>query len=452
MTTRVGPLTSGSFPYQSVVYMEVTWANGTTTSGTGVVVGQNDVLTAAHVVYNAQLGGIATSVTVYPGRDGTYSPHGSFVGDRVNYYEWDSDGDNLLSQYETQYDVAVIGFDERIGDTTGWMGLAPATDSGYFNLTGYPTTYADFSGPRMTNEYGFTNEDFSYDVLNNHDFSVFPGHSGSPLWYSQNGDYYISGIVSTDASFAGLDKTYSQILDWMESNDTLLDGDADSGGGNSGGDDSNSGHDVVFGSIAADRYFGGRGNDTLYGNEGNDFLQGNQDADNLYGGADNDTLRGGQDDDYLSGGDGEDSLYGDIGGDYIVAGNGNDFINGGRISSYEGNDQDSLYGGSGSDFIQGNLGNDYISGGAGDDTLRGGLGNDFIDGGDGDDRLYGDRGNDSLVGGNGSDTAFYNGVIDDYSFINNGGVWTVTDNRGINGTDTIWGGEFIVFDDGIYTL
>ena len=46
-----------TFPYRAITYIAVDWPNGSRTAGSGVVVGQNDVLTAMHVVFNSDRGG-----------------------------------------------------------------------------------------------------------------------------------------------------------------------------------------------------------------------------------------------------------------------------------------------------------------------------------------------------------------------------------------------------------
>ena len=56
-------------PYRTVCYILTEWADGTFSRGSGVVVGVNDVLTANHVVYSAVHGGVARSITIYPGAD-----------------------------------------------------------------------------------------------------------------------------------------------------------------------------------------------------------------------------------------------------------------------------------------------------------------------------------------------------------------------------------------------
>ena len=113
-------------PYRSIAYVVSNWADGIATRGSGTVVGVNDVLTALHVVYNSARGGWATRVTVKPGADTQpYSaPYGSFTGARLDRRtnNWDTNGDQLLSYAEAQYDLAVIGLNQRIGDVTGWLG------------------------------------------------------------------------------------------------------------------------------------------------------------------------------------------------------------------------------------------------------------------------------------------------------------------------------------------
>ena len=56
-------------PYRTVCYIVCSWSDGTRTSGSGVVVGVNDVLTAMHVVYDAMRGGWATQITISPAAD-----------------------------------------------------------------------------------------------------------------------------------------------------------------------------------------------------------------------------------------------------------------------------------------------------------------------------------------------------------------------------------------------
>lgn len=79
-----------------------------------------------------------------------------------------------------------------------------------------------------------------------------------------------------------------------------------------------------------------------------------------------------------------------------------------------------------------------LSGGAGADQLTGGSGNDTISGGGGNDQV------DAMAG---TDTVTFTGARDSYTLTSAGGVFTVKDNKGSDGTDTLKNVEFVKFTD-----
>lgn len=92
----------------------------------------------------------------------------------------------------------------------------------------------------------------------------------------------------------------------------------------------------------------------------------------------------------------------------------------------------------GSDTMNGSAGADALLGYAGDDTISAGGGNDWLSGG---------AGNDKLDGQTGLDTAAYSGNRNAYTVTRTASGFTVTDSRGIDGTDTLAGVERLVFGD-----
>jgi Ca2+-binding RTX toxin-like protein len=368
---------SNSYPYSSVVYIEATFSSGRTYTGSGVVVGQNDVLTASHVIYSATDGGLATEINVYPGRDGSSTPYGSFSADFVNYYPVGNDGDGLLSQSESQYDLALLGFDEQIGNSTGWFAINPNATSGYYYITGYPGVYSDFNGPRLTQDFGYAYTDWYYTNWNHSGIEVNSGNSGGPIWYYVNGQPYVVGVVSTDGWSPDVRGYYDEIVSWIDGNDTLI-----GGGATDTTIIGTSNDELVSGSGSDDIISAGAGSDTLRAGAGDDIAYGNTEADVLSGGTGNDTLYGGQNNGPASTG----------------VGNASD----GTSKQREGVEY--ISGGSGDDVIYGNYGTDMLFGGAGNDKLFGGQDSDTLLGGSGNDTLYGNRGDDTLVGGSGSDT------------------------------------------------
>lgn len=96
--------------------------------------------------------------------------------------------------------------------------------------------------------------------------------------------------------------------------------------------------------------------------------------------------------------------------------------------------------------------NPTITGGAGNDTLSGTAQNETISGGDGRDRIDGGAGNDAIDGGTGLDTAVYAGARTSFTVTKTTSGFTVTDNAGTAGTDTLTSVERIQFTDGILAI
>ena len=248
---------------------------------------------------------------------------------------------------------------------------------------------------------------------------------------------------------------------------------------------SQAGDDYVYGSAGTDTIFGGEGSDTIFGDElndiagnriihegelvseevaanyfreldiafhGNDLIEGGEGQDIILGNGGDDTIRGGMDADTLWGDDfvlnendhGNDTLSGGEGDDFLMGGGGSDLLEGG-------DGQDVIYGDSlareffgvnASSFTLGSaetehLGKNY--------TLSVEGSNDILIGGNGDDFLFGDGGNDILVGGDGVDALRGGNGLDDYIFstgddfdyVRDDSIGTVTINGNIVGADVI---------------
>jgi serralysin len=201
-----------------------------------------------------------------------------------------------------------------------------------------------------------------------------------------------------------------------------------------------SGADTIIGNDANNNFYGGAGKDELFGNAGADYLEGGAHADHLYGGDGADEIYGGGGGDKIWGDAGEDEMYGGSGKDKLKGGNDDDIIYGEK-----GNDK--VLGNSGEDTLYGGDGEDKMKGGGQSDTLHGGADNDRLIGNGGNDIMYGEQGDDFVNGKNGYDTVVFSGVYSDYTVTNDSGVYTVTDNVGTDGTDTIRESEVLSFLD-----
>ncbi len=128
---------TAAYPWSSVVDITVTFADGSRSGGSGVIVDRNSVLTASHVVYDAASGGLAKAIEVVPGRNGEARPFGSYAPSQVTYHKPDLDNKPVISNAEIATDIALLGFPVEIGARTGgWMGVTSLAASAA-NVTGY---------------------------------------------------------------------------------------------------------------------------------------------------------------------------------------------------------------------------------------------------------------------------------------------------------------------------
>jgi V8-like Glu-specific endopeptidase len=255
-----------AYPYSAICYITVTWPDrGAASQGSGTVVGPNDILTALHVVYNAERGGWATSVTVTPGYDkspvsspyGSFTNWGSLVGRTAN---WDTNGDGLLTNAEAQYDMAVIGMRSRIGDITGWVNTQPLAADFYGVMAGYPAR-----GTGMMGEDVFADASGTFGVYQVRS-GLGAGASGGPLLHtSSDGVTTVVGSLSSGNS-SNTSSTYAALYgegtwDWlnaaMAANDDLIPGMLQSAFIGTAA------NDVMTGNALDNTFSGGLGRDTV---------------------------------------------------------------------------------------------------------------------------------------------------------------------------------------------
>ena len=226
---------SSAYPWSTVVRLEAVFPNGVVTSGSGVMVGRNDVITAGHVVYSPAWGGMATSIIATPAyvpELGYESPYGSsYAFVTAADTRFDPDGDRLIARGDrgpglagSELDFAFLSLQYPLGDRTSWMGLDPGRKEGYANLSGYPNT----AGYRLTNDTAWAFDDPVDAVTNIHHFEAHPGHSGGPVWYyGADGRPTVIALVSSGRDGRGgvafdIATSYVSILDWIASNDHLI--------------------------------------------------------------------------------------------------------------------------------------------------------------------------------------------------------------------------------------
>ncbi|MBB4286950.1 trypsin-like serine peptidase [Roseospira goensis] len=215
------------YPARAVVFIESTWGTQTFT-GTGFLVGRNDIVTASHVLYDQTLGGTPDYVRVAPSYE-PGAPDNVFYDDfQYHYYpDFDPDGDGLLETGDlrlntlrgSEYDMALISLREPVGDVYGWFGVDPGFSGGAVGLLGHPALY----GRALMYDGGSVWHHSQDSVLYyNNDLEVNPGNSGGPVYYDYGDGPFAVGVVSTGLVATSFRDHWWWISDVMTENDALL--------------------------------------------------------------------------------------------------------------------------------------------------------------------------------------------------------------------------------------
>lgn len=188
--TRTAVSNTTMYPSSAVARLVSTFPNGDQAVGSGAFVGPNRVVTAGHMVYDAEAGGYAKSIEVIPGYSNGSAPfgktHSTQISTTVNYYK-NADSNSDFGMFVTA---------DALGWTTGWLGLKPTDgfDLGMVVLCGYPNdlgrtlTMYCAGGPAQW-ESGFNWYGSAHRLQ--YQFWTDIGMSGGPLI---NYSFYVVGI------------------------------------------------------------------------------------------------------------------------------------------------------------------------------------------------------------------------------------------------------------------
>lgn len=189
--TRTRPanaLIADQFPFRAVTKLFVTFPGGATGEGTGVFIYSNVVFTAAHVVYDKQLG-MAKTVEIIPGYNGGNRPFGATTSARIEV------PDEYITSGESDYDFAAIETATPLGHRSGWFGyiVPPAQYLDNILIIGYPddidggeTMVQSTSSATLSNK-----NELQYTA------DTSEGMSGAPILIklgNQDKDYRVIGV------------------------------------------------------------------------------------------------------------------------------------------------------------------------------------------------------------------------------------------------------------------
>ncbi|WP_306150222.1 MULTISPECIES: trypsin-like peptidase domain-containing protein [unclassified Roseibium] len=207
------------YPNQAVAYIIAEFPDGSKTQGSGALIGNNDLLTASHVVYDRDRGGSASYVDVYFSYDVDDGFHPLRNGVRVNYkYVLDNNDTARFSN-----DIAIVSLSYAAGLEFGYFGLKTGFIEGAMTILGYPGS----AGGNLIQTNGWAYKDFDDGVIR----SLAPGsgNSGGPAFVYHDGTPRVQGIYNGSAAFgdfAGvitpIDPHYEWITNIIDNNDHLI--------------------------------------------------------------------------------------------------------------------------------------------------------------------------------------------------------------------------------------
>lgn len=216
-----------TYPASAVAFIRAWWGYESYT-GSGVLVGQNDVLTASHVIYDASLGGLADNIQVYF----SYDPDDSDVSDYYeafpNYYFTDFNpsggsqlerGDNISGTLSgAEKDIALLSINSSAGFSYGWYGIDYFYTSGNVSVTGHPGIHN--LNMVIDTDYAFRDNIDNY--VNTLSLDINGGQSGGPIWHGSANSPYVVGVVSTGEAAASVTAHQSALNSNISANDSFI--------------------------------------------------------------------------------------------------------------------------------------------------------------------------------------------------------------------------------------
>lgn len=184
--TRVPDILMSMHPYSSIGVVRAFFSDGSIKRGTGFLYGPNDVATAAHVIYDADLGP-AKTIRFYPGTNGSLTS--AYLATVVAI------PGEFMDTGALAYDYGVFDLSSNIGNSLGYFGWTQdVTVGNAVQITGYP-------GDKVAYQMWMAGKGISLVTEKTIGYYVDTesGQSGAPVYYGTTCE--IVGIHCQGGSF-----------------------------------------------------------------------------------------------------------------------------------------------------------------------------------------------------------------------------------------------------------
>ncbi|MHB8100031.1 MAG: DUF4214 domain-containing protein [Sulfuricurvum sp.] len=210
------------YSYAPAVQIFARFSDGYIAQGSGTMVGKNDVLTAAHVLFSAGHGGYAVAVEVTPLRVGELKPFGVVYGtDMIVSNSWAATG-----SYDGDYGLITLA--RPIGYQSGWVDIGSVNGYELLNQEvqsyGYPGDLAN--GNSLYKISGSVDGSTAHLITFSDDLDARGGQSGSGIFTTAPDGVKIVGVISHESLTPDYNAAVTfnsviaaQIQGWIAAND-----------------------------------------------------------------------------------------------------------------------------------------------------------------------------------------------------------------------------------------
>ena len=202
-------------PYRKVVHLSMRFPGGVYV-GSGVMIGPDTILTAAHNLYDDDTQSWASSVTAVPAMDEGAEKYGIFsASDYWIFKPYKENGNSA-------YDIAVLRLEQAVPDEVGSLSVSSAVAVGdRVQVAGYPAVSDSKYGNMYTMFDTISNTE---DQFLSYQIDTEAGQSGSPVLNSQNEIVGIHILGSSRANHARrVDAEVIDMIDVAQTNKEVTD-------------------------------------------------------------------------------------------------------------------------------------------------------------------------------------------------------------------------------------